>query len=250
MATPDQIKDDLTLDIDAPELTPEQFATGVKAFFDMVKSVGAAMKHKKHVRWFVNVYEGSALVGLRARPGCAPADVEAVSRMVAAGIDTLEAGGPLPSQFSEEAIRNLRKLGTIVGRNGQDTARVRVWVKREPQVVTRKSVAHADDLLGWNYQDYGSVEGQLSVISERGGYRFVIYERLWDKPVKCYVGEELLEQALRNFGKRIEVYGDVQYRKDGAPVNVRVEDIVEFPPRDTLPDFRDLRGILRAGNGC
>ncbi|MCL5736953.1 MAG: hypothetical protein M1274_15515 [Actinobacteria bacterium] len=244
MARTDQIISDLVLDIQGSDLTPEKFLTGVTAFFGLVRSVNQVTTVGQLVRWTVEVREGSTLVALKPQPGYAAADVEAISRTVAAGVETLETGQPIPENFPEPAVRHLRKLGGIVGRTTKDDTRVRVWIKHEPRPVSLKTVAHAADILGMHYEDYGSVEGKLQALSERGGLRFVVYEPLWDKAVYCRIGPELLQRALGAFGRRVEVYGVVQYRKDGLPVSVQVEELVEFPPEDQLPDHQSLRGIL------
>jgi hypothetical protein len=54
-----------------------------------------------------------------------------------------------------------------------------------------------------------------------------------------------MPEAVRAFGRRVEVYGAVRYRADGVPVSITAEEIVPFPSSEDLPGFRSVRGILR-----
>lgn len=246
MAGPEQLESEMALEVSGGEVTPEKFLAGCRAFFGLVNVVSTEETGGKRVGWVVQVHEGSNFVGLQPRPGYPTATIESIKRKVYTGVTTLETGGPIPENFPEPAIRYLQQLGSIVGRTTRDNTRIRVWIKHEPQPVSQKTAANAADLLGWKYQDYGSVEGVLQVVSAHRGLQFVIYEPLWNKPIRCYVGDDLIERALANFRRRVEVYGAVHYRKDGQPVSVEADEIIPFPSRGELPDFRQLRGVLRA----
>lgn len=94
-------------------------------------------------------------------------------------------------------------------------------------------------------EDYGSIEGRLQTVTERGRLQFIVYERLWDRPVRCFIPDHLTEEAVAAFRTRVEVYGLIRYRKDGQPVSIDVDEIVGFPPDAEIPSFRDVHGILR-----
>lgn len=248
MAGPEQVQGELTLEVTGRGVTPEKFLAGCRAFFGLVNEVSAEETGGKRVVWTVQVHEGSNLVALVPGAGYPAATIESIKQKVHTGVRTLETGAPIPANFPERAIRHLQQLGGIVGRTRNDDTRVTVWIKHAPEPVSQKTAANAADLLGWKYQDYGSVEGRLEVVSAHRGLEFVIYEPLWNKPIRCFIGDELLDKAMGNFRHRVEVYGAVQYRKDGQPVSVTADEIVPFPPPEELPDFRTLRGVLRAAN--
>jgi len=93
--------------------------------------------------------------------------------------------------------------------------------------------------------DYGSIEGRLSVVSERGKLHVVVYEPIWDKPIRCNLTEEQADEATEYFQKRVAVYGEIKYRQDGTPISVAVDHIDLFPAPDELPGPADVYGILR-----
>jgi hypothetical protein len=246
VATRDNLAD-LTLEIEGMGVTAEKFLRGVGAFFGLVLEVTKRVcVDRPRIEWLVQVRAGSNLVGVRPAPGYpAPQIVDAVLRVVRDGIETLEDRSEEPLFFSALAIKHLRNLGRIASADDKNDTRVRVWVKQQKLDVTRRSVAHVANLLREVSAEYGSVEGRLQVASERRGLHFTVYEPIWDKPIRCDIPDDMLDAALKLFGKRIEVYGLIRYRRDGSPSSIRVEEIVPFPSRDELPSAAEVRGILK-----
>ncbi len=238
---------DLTLEIEGMGVTAGRFLRGVEAFFGLVSEVTKRVcVDRPRIEWLVQVRAGSNLVGVRAAPAYpAPQMIDAVLRIVRDGIETLEDRSEEPLHFSAPATKHLRNLGRIASTDEKDDTRVRVWVKQQRLDVTHKSVAHVAALLREVSTDYGSVEGRLQVASERRTLHFTVYEPVWDKPIWCDIPEEMLDDALKLFGKRIEVYGLIRYRRDGSPLSVKVEEIIPFPSQDKLPSAADVRGILK-----
>jgi len=76
--------------------------------------------------------------------------------------------------------------------------------------------------------------------------QFFIYETLSDRRIPCLLTKrEQWEAVTASFRKRVEVYGLIRYTQDGVPIRIRVDEIVPFPDRKTIPDFSEVRGILR-----
>jgi hypothetical protein len=245
-ALPNEIDAELTLEIDGTDITPEKFLRGVRAFFGVLEVVTKEVcNERERAHWMVQVKAGSNLVGVRPAPNTPLPIVDRVLGFVRAGIETLEDRSEVPEGFPNLAIRHLRDLGKIVGTDERDDTRVRVWARRAPITVTHKSVAHAADLLSEVVEDYGSIEGRLLVMSARGTWHFEIDEHVWGQRIRCYIEQDLLEQALQYFRRRVEVYGRIKLRRDGTPVSIRVDKIVPFPERHELPDFLSVRGILQ-----
>jgi hypothetical protein len=238
---------DLTLEIEGMGVTAEKFLRGVEAFFGLVSEVTKRVcVDRRRIEWLVQVRAGSNLVGMRPAPGYpSPQIVDAVLRVVRDGIETLEDRSEEPLFFSALAIKQVRNLGRIASADDKNDIRIRVWVKQQKLDVTHRSAAHVANLLREVSTEYGSVEGRLQVASERRGLHFTVYEPIWDKPIRCDIPDEMLDAALKLFGKRIEVYGLIRYRRDGSPSSIRVEEIVPFPSRDELPSAAEVRGILK-----
>jgi hypothetical protein len=246
LAVKSDIKTDLTLEIAGKTVTPEKFIRSVRSFFAILKEVTSEVAGKQEaIQWVVQVSEGSNLVGVDPLPGYSPAIVSRIMTAVSDGIGTMEDRATTPKYFTERAIRSLRDLADVSGTTADDDTTVRVWVKRHPLPVTHKSVAHVAELLESGHEDYGSIEGRLRTVSDKGGLHFVVKEPVINHEVRCFIPEGLIETAVANFRHRVEVYGRIKYRKDGKPVSIDVDDIIPFPPKEELPSYRDVRGILR-----
>nr|VFK07016.1 MAG: hypothetical protein BECKLPF1236A_GA0070988_100067 [Candidatus Kentron sp. LPFa]VFK28247.1 MAG: hypothetical protein BECKLPF1236C_GA0070990_100627 [Candidatus Kentron sp. LPFa] len=123
---------------------------------------------------------------------------------------------------------------------------IRFWNGKQPTGLTCKSAVHAANILNKrSFQDHGSIEGRLDMVTLRGNQHFNVYEPIWDEPIRCNVNDDLIEEAAKYFGRRVAVYGMVRYQEDGSPISITVEEIAPFPDAAEIPDFRDLKGILK-----
>ena len=247
MATAADIETDLTLELDGQGVTPDRFQRGTRAFFGVLSEVTKSVcDGKPNVQWRVQVKAGSNLVGIVPVPGFFPDVVNTIAVAMRAGMQSLERGHAQPRFFTEAAMKHARDLAELSNGDEGSDVRIRLWIFREPAVVSHHTVANVMDAFAGEFDDHGSIDGRLQTLSDRGGIRFVIYETLSDRPVHCYIEQEKLEDALRYFRKRVEVYGLIRYRLDGFAQSIRVEDIVPFPDPADVPSFRDVYGILRA----
>jgi hypothetical protein len=246
MATATDIDALVTLELGGHAITPQKFLDGAKAFFGIVDEVTKSVcGDGPRLRWRVQVKAGSNLVGITPEPGFPPATAALIADSVATGIKNMEQGPAEPPHYTSRAIRHLHDLAEIVGTDENDDTRVKVWVRHEPSNLTHRSVAHTAELISVAYADHGAIEGRIQVVSERRGLHVVVYDPLWDKPVRCHLSDEQAEIALGYFGKRVEVSGLVRYRGDGVPVSIDVEEITAFPAPDDIPGYRAVHGVLR-----
>lgn len=246
MVTPNDIDAELILEIEGQFLTTEQFLRGIRAFFGILDDVTKNIcENEQHICWSVQVESGSNLVCIKPKPGSSTQLVQRITDTVHEGIKTFENQCEEPEYFSLQAIKQLQDLGNLTSTDEKKRTSIRVWRKRDLVVITHKTAAHVAEFLKEGTKDHGSVEGRLQTISERGGFKFVIYEPVWDKSITCYVDDELFGEVLKSFGKRVEVFGIINYRRDGTPTSIKVERVVPFPKTDDIPDFRSVRGILR-----
>jgi hypothetical protein len=239
----------LTLDLKG-ELPMDKFEKAIAAFFDLVKAVTTeALNENQHIRWTIAVRAGSAIVN--AIPHYDPdiaEQAQEVLRAVPSGIRALERGAEeMPKYFTAEAVKAVRKLGTVRSISGEDVTQVGIRRGPDRSVVTTKSVAAADSLVGGQRQSYGSIEGKMRTITDLGGFKFVIYDSLFQRRVDCFIGEELMEKAIASFRQRVRVSGQVQSNRLGDPVSIKAVDIYVFRPNSELPSVHEMRGILREG---
>ncbi len=246
MAVKNDIKTDLTLEINGKSVTPDKFVRSVRAFFAILQEVSSRVSGKDGgVQWLVQVSEGSNLVGANPSPGQDAAMITAIAKAMSQGIGEIEDRAARPPHFNDRAIKSLRELASVVGTSTLDDTSIRIWVLKEPIAVTHRTVAHTAALLSAAHEDYGSVEGRLRAVTDKGGIHFVVKEPVTNLEVRCFIPEHLTDVALNNFRNRVEVYGVIKYRKDGRPVSMVVDDLVPFPPKESLPSYMDVRGILK-----
>jgi hypothetical protein len=237
----------LSLDLRG-ELPAEKFERAISAFFTLIREVtNQALAAKQKIRWTVTVRSGSAIVN--AIPHYTQ-DTEGqameILRAVPSGVRSLESGSEeMPKLFTRDAAKAVRTLGRLRGLTVTDLTGVRIRSDTEKSFVTTKSVAAVDTLIAGQRQDYGAIEGKMQTITERGGFRFVVYDSLHDHRIDCFIEEELMEEAVRNFSKRVRVSGLVQYDREGDPVSIKVTDIYAFRPNNELPSVKEMRGIFK-----
>ena len=246
MAQADDIDTDLTLELDGDGVTPERFQRAVRAFFGIVTEVTKNVcDDRTPVRWRVKVKSGSNLIGVVPGAGFSPSVLGIIATAVHDGVIASERNAALPPSFGEGAVRHLRDLSELSNREAEGDLRIRLWADRRAIRVTPQTAIGTDRSAAGQFEDHGSIEGRLQTVSERGAVRFVVYETLADKAVNCFIEPAQVDEAMRNFGKRVEVYGLIKYRGDGSPISIRVESISAFADPDELPDFRSVYGILR-----
>lgn len=236
----------ITLDFDGAVITPDTFRRVVSAFVDLLTAVTdkAAGDGKKPV-WNMSVESGSCVFVAKPVPDAATGrSSENVMRAIKEGIHRLEKGAIAPpSYFDQKALRAVRELASLSDNKRLKYIRFKTG-SGAPVTMTKSAVDTAIKLLG-QHQALGSVEGNLQTISVRGTPQFVVFDSLYHKGVNCFMGEGVLEDAMRAFQKRVVVTGMVQYDKDSRPVSIKVDSICVFKDISQLPPMKELRGILK-----
>ncbi len=240
------IDTDITLELDEEEITVIEFKDALDHFLGLVKDVTRHVVPRRSQNWLIKVYPGSAGIGFYAKPGTlTSSEIDLIRQTVLEGISTLEQG-KRPRAFSDRAIEHAKGISNVFAKR-KKPSRIRVWSANDESLLVKNTVSEtADKLLEPVYEDEGSVEGTLEIVSGHGKFEVVVYDPIDARAIKCELSEEEMLHALGSFMKRVEIFGKIRYRKDGLPVSVRVEKIVPFPSKDQLPSVDKLRGILKA----
>lgn len=244
MATPDQIPTDLTLEI-GENLSPDAFVAAARAFFSYVDEVSKSVSADgETVDWTVRVREGSHLIGVTPASLGAPVPL-AIYHAVAAGVGALAEGRLGDTRLSETALRNLRVLSEFTDGTRGKPVPMKIWVQRKPLTVNPE-IAHVireDQKVA--YEAYGTVEGRLRAIQDRGSVTLQIKDDLLGLTVACYVKDDLLPTAFKSFRRRVEVTGLIHYRRNGSAASIEASSIVQLPEDSELPGAEEVRGLLR-----
>lgn len=250
MALPEKKHRNVVLNLGGT-VTPAQFLRGVKDFFGILRSVAKNVTDDKGgVRWEISVKEGSNLIVATGLPWgiSTKEDVMLTIKSINTGMDALATGTTeQPKYFTEDVLDLVKDLATLAEgskNKGLDTIEFRVDGVGIP--VDAEAAASVNRIRGKEHTAIGSIEGKLRTVSDRGGFHIVVYDSLRDKSVNCsFSNEEILEQALLAFRKRVTVFGTVRYRKDGTPISVRVSSIRVFRSQDELPPISQIQGIFK-----
>ena len=240
---PSSIDTEITLELDEDEITVGEFTAALEHFIGLVKEVSKQVAPRRHNPWLIKLYAGSAGIGLYPRPGVMSQNETAIIRnSVIEGMEQLESG-VRPHVFTDKAIEHAKDISTVFKQRKKPT-KVRIWSTNERAHSVKPEIeVTAGKLLEPKYEDIGSVEGRLEVLSGHGKLAVVVYDPIDERAIKCEVTAQQLEASLKSFLKRVEVFGTVRYRSDGTPVSVRVDNIVPFP--DQTPSLDEMRGILK-----
>lgn len=241
MATVDDIDAPLTLELDGDDLTPELFLRGARSFFTLIQEVTDSINES--VRWRIQVKAGSNLIGVWPRGLSPSAAVGRIIASVEAGLEAIEREPVEPAEFAERGLSSARDLARL-GLASDGEIRVRVWANKRPHHLTSQTVANVDTVLAGEFDEAGAIDGRIQTVSERGGAKFVVYDWLTDKAVRCVIPPEMLDRVMQAFGRRAEVYGQVFYDREGKARRIRVEDVAVFPEDETLPRADEVRGLM------
>ena len=245
MAQSDEINKNLIIKFEDQLLSPSDFIDGVREFFSLIKAVTAEIcEDSEKVKWVIEVKKGSAIVSFKRHPDQSIPNVENVIKTVHSSFKILETSAEEPESIPEEAYKHLQNLAKIACPDDKTESKISIIRNDEQIKITNQSVKHIREILKDGKQAYGSVEGWLQTVSLREKLHFVLYEPVWDKPIKCWVDKKHLQAMLKLFGKRVEVYGNIRYRKDGAPTSIKVDEVKPFPDGNEIPDFRSVIGLL------
>jgi hypothetical protein len=152
------------------------------------------------------------------------------------------------SEFSQRAFYAVKELASLrakVNQIGITTIEIGSGGGKQ-LAVTSKTADLLKKNLGAQKSAFGSIEGKLSTISLRNTFQFVVYDALADRPVNCFMPEAKFREAHSAFGKRVSVFGMVQYDRDGKPLSIKVDTIRVFRDLSELPPISSFLGILKS----
>ena len=88
----------------------------------------------------------------------------------------------------------------------------------------------------------GSLEGTLEA-TFRGSIAFSVYETITNRRTSCNCSREILELAIKHFGQRVSVSGEIRSNVRGEPTSM---DVRELRPLGVgpLPQAKDIRGLF------
>ncbi len=243
-----QIKGEIALELDADRLASTDFLRTVEAFIGLLREVTKVVDRDIPMDgWEVSVTPGSCIIDVFA-------DAKRISDNQASSVasallkEMRSQRGNKGDFFlgNDKIAGHIKTLARLATRERKGIP-ARVLTRKGSVEVTREMYDTVSGPLGYEVKNkvMGTVTGVLDVISVRKKREFRITERLRDRVIRCIADDTLMEEALRYFGKRVDVTGFISYDRKGLPEAVRAESIRPYPDPSEIPHFTKMRGILK-----
>ena len=239
-------KNTLTLKLDGNEVTAEKFVKSVSAFVSIIRDVTESLSGEKNsIKWIVTVESGSTLLHFTPRSVKVNQEVvKSTIRAVTTGFREIEENAGRPSYWPDSALKSAKEIASIYNAEGKalDTIRVSSDDKSYSAVTSTTSV-NVDTLVGTEKKAFGTIEGRLRTLTESGGIHVVIQDPITHANVRCFIEEPDTDKFMGAFRKRVSVYGEIRYGRDGHPLSVKASELRIMRDPAKLPSIEEITGI-------
>ncbi|MBU1319206.1 MAG: hypothetical protein KKG33_01055 [candidate division Zixibacteria bacterium] len=240
----------LVLKIEGSRITTAKFMRIVKNFTAILRNVADELTEgQDSVTWLISAEKGSQV--FKASPEADETvvrNLESIPKTIYEGFGLIERGRRRPRGFSDAALKNANELASVIGNGDGDISRVAIRYVGQTKDLSVKTSLHVKDILGVKRTEDGSVEGRVTVLSDKRRFKVYVDDVLTGHSVRCTARDVDEDELIATFRKRIAVTGTVHYRRDNTPVRIEVDNIRILGRGDKLPSFDDVKGIFRQGN--
>ena len=249
MARIKKIGKEITLTFKGKQITADKLRRGIGDFYSLLDEVGAEVTgQSKAYKWLVSVKKGSIVFASEPLYVGRRKLVDAPSKIIRAvkeGIEQLDTKKQRPEYFNDRALELIQDLASLPDAKGNGLKGIVInFGEEKDKKIGSKYISTIEDILGFESQAFGSIEGKLETLSGRGGLRFNVFDSIHDQSIRCNFYEDLLDLAKDAFEKRVYVYGLINYGPGGYPKSIKVEKMKIFPDQHELPSAYDVCGIL------
>lgn len=244
-----KLKKHITLKLEGDRINADKLKSSINSFYGFVDEIASQVfSRRKPIKWIVKVKEGSIELINEAELG-EKLDQNLQNKvfsLIGDGIAILNKEAKIPSNYNDRALLYLQNLASIPDIHKNGLERIDILIDEERYTLSQHVAENVDTLLGVKYRSFGSIEGMLQTISERGSKRFMVYDSLTDGRVRCNIDDdEIMHKATEAFAKRVYVYGAISYDSMGNPKSIKAEELRVFKDNQDLPTADDVCGIIR-----
>ena len=224
-------------------VSPEEFIGVAKNFFGCISEVARVQGDAAaNIRWTVCVREGSTFIGVQPDSEAPPAELKKIHAALKRGLLSIRDGDVRGARLPEKVVDNLRKLSEFAGRH-QNGAGMHFWIRHQSVPLGAEIAKNIRASKGGIYHDSGTIEGRLVGIQDHP-LHIQVKDLLYSKPIRCFIPEELLADAMKNFRRRVEVEGKIRYRSNGTPISIEVKVMEVMRENHELPTIEEVCGIM------
>lgn len=229
-----------------PDAIPvDSFLKIVTSVLQILKSIDIAgsADRRPTVRWEISHASMQSPLSLSFGEDSPRPDYAAnVAMLCVNGLQQLENGDSvMPTRFSDRTLQNAKELVAVLN----DGIASLIFTHGASSVSPTQRVVRSVEALRANkHKSFGSAEGRLETVSVHKGSQFTLYDQLSGEGIKCIFEQSRLKDLLPAFGKRVRVYGEIQYGQLGHPTSIKIEGPLHiFRDRGELPQAGDVSGI-------
>jgi hypothetical protein len=239
------MKKTVSLKLEGERITAHKFRRSISDFYSLLDEITNEISGQRNtIQWFVSVKESSIHLISQAEPiHVNETIVDMVINALNEGLEILEERSIKPKYFTDYALEYVEDMAYLPSRE-DGLNRISIIVENTTHIITPHTIANISSILELQTKAIGSIEGKLLTLTRRGGSKFVVYDSLTDRPIRCYIPDEMMPIAISGFDQRVYVFGLISYGKDHMPKSIKVEDIKIFPSKEELPTAFEICGIL------
>ncbi len=230
-------KETITFALDGT-VTLELFANALEKLNSLLQSLSKEVVNNASIEWNIEeLIAGSASATFRGESK----DTIAVERVVEAYESIGEAlayGAEIP--FPEHIRRNALDITDIM--NGKITS-IRFETSDRDFVISSKPKS-GEKTAPIKYS-LGSVKGKIQTVSSRKRLSFIVWDSLYDRPVRCYLKEGEEELIRKAWGKLAIVSGKIGRQVEtGRPIVIREVNSIRTIDEPEPGSYKKAKGIF------
>jgi len=233
------------LTLDGSEIAAEKFVKSVSEFVAIIRDVTESLSGEKNsVKWIVSVEKGRTKVHftprlIKANPAVVKSTIDAVKN----GFFEIEQRGGRPSYWSDASLKSAKEIANVYSPNENALDVIRVSSDGGYATMTKKTSTNVVSLVGNEKRAFGTVEGRLRTVTESGGLHVVVQDALTHNNIRCFIEDTDTDRFVAAFKKRVSVYGEIRYPREGTPLSIKASDIRVMRESTKLPSIDKMIGI-------
>ncbi|HHV79053.1 MAG TPA: hypothetical protein GXX40_05505 [Firmicutes bacterium] len=227
----------LHLDSEEQAVRVTTLAHAFRRFVHLLNTLRDLVPQQK-LDWLVKDL-GKGSVHLAVSPIAETVVGERICYIAEDGLAALE-NGNLNACLPEDTIRAAKALAELAYKT---KTRMVVSGPRRRVQLTLQTAKTADQILHAFWEDLGSVEGRLEMVTVHEKNQFNVYDELTGHCICCYFKPELLEKVKAGLKKRVSVSGLIRYAATGRLAQVVAESIDVLSDDSKLPSIEEMIGV-------
>jgi hypothetical protein len=239
----------VTIEGERGAISLDTFATVIRNTFDILADLDSAVSFQPQgsAHWFVvDASFGSLVIAIEPKSKLRDIDYSPkVAEAFVSGLAHIQREHTTPPYFSDYGLRKIQGLAKSLGKDGAKAVIVQDVERQASAMIRPEVTTDISQLINIRYQEIGSVEGRLEMVSIHGVPRFTVYHAITQRSIRCkFALKEFLDVVKEALGRRVIVAGTVHCNYKYEPVRVDLQKLTILRKEEELPSAKELRGMI------